>query len=96
MPGIGIKEGDYILAVNGTALNEYTDPWGAFEGLADKTVELTVNDRPSYDNARVVIVKTLGDETRLRNLAWIEQNRKEVEEASGGKLGYIYMPSTGS
>jgi tricorn protease len=95
MPGIAVKEGDYILAVNGVALNEYTDPWGAFEGLADKTVELTVNDKPSYEGAREVLVKTMDDETRLRNLAWIEQNRKEVDEASGGKLGYIYVPSTG-
>lgn len=94
-PGINVKAGDYILAVNGMALADYSDPWAAFEGLANETVELTVSNTPNWDQARTVVVKTLSDETRLRNLAWIEQNRKRVEEASGGKLGYIYVPSTG-
>lgn len=95
LPGVNIKEGEFILAVNGVGLNEYSDPWGAFEGLAGKTVELTVNSKPTYDGARTVVLETLRDETRLRNLAWIEQNRKMVDEASGGKIGYIYVPSTG-
>jgi tricorn protease len=95
LPGIDVNEGDFILAVNGIPLNEYSDPWGAFEGLAGKTVELTVNGKPSFEGARSVIVETLSDETRLRNLAWIEHNRKTVDEASGGKIGYIYVPSTG-
>lgn len=94
-PGVNVGEGDFILAVNGIALNEYPDPWAAFEGLADKTVELTVNSKPTWDGARTVVVKTLANETRLRNLAWIENNRRQVDEASGGKLGYIYVPDTG-
>jgi len=94
-PGVDIGEGDFILAVNGLALNEHPDPWAAFEGLAGKTVELTVNDRASWDDTRRVVVKTLKSETRLRNLAWIESNRRRVDEVSGGKLGYIYVPSTG-
>ncbi len=94
-PGINVGAGDYILAVNGIALNEFPDPWAAFEGLADKTVELTVNTKPSFTGSRTVIVKTLDDETRLRNLAWIEGNRQEVDKASGGKIGYIYVPDTG-
>ena len=94
-PGVNVDKGDYILAVNGVALNENSDPWAAFEGLAGKTVELTVNNSSSWEGARTVVVKTLRSETRLRNLAWIEQNRKRVEEASGGKIGYVYVPSTG-
>ena len=94
-PGIAIKEGDYILAVNGVALNEYPDPFTAFEGLSGKTIELTFNSNPSWENAQTAVVKTMDDETRLRNLAWIESNRKRVDEASGGKIGYIYVPSTG-
>lgn len=94
-PGVGIKEGDYILAVNGIALDDYTDPWAAFEGLADQTVEVTYNSKPTWEGATTSLVKTLSSETRLRNLAWIESNRKRVEEASGGKIGYIYVPSTG-
>ena len=94
-PGINVGAGDYILAVNGIALNEYPDPYAAFEGLADKTVELTVNSKPTWDGAKTVVVKTMTTETRLRNLAWIEDNRKKVDEASGGKIGYIYVPDTG-
>ncbi|PHN05598.1 S41 family peptidase [Flavilitoribacter nigricans] len=94
-PGVNIKAGDYILAVNGMALADYPDPWAAFEGLSNETVELTVSKSPNWDDTRQVVVKTIPDETRLRNLAWIEQNRKRVEEASNGQLGYIYVPSTG-
>lgn len=94
-PGVNVNEGDYILAVNGIALNEWPDPWAAFEGLADKAVELTVNSKPDFEGSRTVVVQTMSNETRLRNLAWIERNRKEVDEASGGKIGYIYVPSTG-
>ena len=95
MPGVDAREGDYVLAVNGVPMNEFRDPWDALEGLAGKTVELTLNDKPNFDDARTVIVEPLNTETRLRHLAWIEKNRKEVEEESDGKIGYIYVPSTG-
>ncbi|MFQ5767850.1 MAG: PDZ domain-containing protein [Acidobacteriota bacterium] len=94
-PGVKVKEGDYLLAVNGVPLGPAEDPWAAFQGLAGKTVMLTVNDEPSMDNSRDVLVKTLGSEGRLRNLAWIERNRKMVDEASSGRIGYVYVPSTG-
>jgi tricorn protease len=94
-PGITIKEGDFILAVNGIALHEWPDPYAAFEGLAGKTVELTFNSKPVWEGAKTAVVKTMSDETRLRNLAWIENNRQEVDKKSGGKIGYIYVPDTG-
>lgn len=93
--GLKVKEGDYLLAVNGVKIDITKDPSSAFEGLADKTVELTINNKPTTDGAWIIVVKTLSDETRLRNLEWIESNRKRVEEATGGKIGYIYVPSTG-
>ena len=93
--GLKVKEENYILAVNGVAIDVTKDPWSAFEGLADKTIELTVNDKPSIDGAWNILVKTLTDETRLRNLEWIESNRKRVDEATNGKIGYIFVPSTG-
>jgi len=94
--GIKVKEGNYVLAVNGISIDITKDPWSAFEGLADKTIELTINDKPSLDGAWNIIVKTMSDETRLRNLEWIESNRKRVDEATGGKIGYVYVPSTGT
>ena len=94
-PGLKVKTGDYILAVNGDKLDVSKAPWEAFTGLADKTIELTVNNKPTLEGSHNIIVKTIGDETRLRNLEWIEMNRKRVDEATDGKIGYIYVPSTG-
>ena len=95
-PGVNVKEGDYILAVNGIPLKTDAEPYAAFEGLANQTVELTVNDKPDFEGSWKVLVKTISDETTLRNRAWIEHNREYVEKMSGGKLGYIYVPNTGT
>lgn len=94
-PGVGIAEGDYILAVNGMPISGLPSPYAAFWGLAGKTVELTTNREPKLEGAKKTLVKTLDDETRLRNLAWIEANRQYVDARSGGRIGYIYVPSTG-
>ncbi len=94
-PGVDVDEGDYLLAVNGTPVDVAKDPWAAFAGLAGETVMLTVNDRPTLDGAREVLVEPLEDEGRLRNLAWIERNRQRVDEATGGRVGYVYVPDTG-
>jgi tricorn protease len=95
MPGVDIKEGNYILAVNGIPLTTEQEPFAAFQGLANKPVEITYNSTASWTGAKTVVVQTMSDEGRLRNLAWIESNRKRVEEASNGDVGYIYVPSTG-
>ena len=95
LPGVNVKEGEYVLAVNGQPLDIRQDPWASFSGLANRTVELTVNGKPDMTGSRKVVVTMLDDETRLRNLAWIESNRKRVEEATKGRIGYIYVPSTG-
>ncbi|MFT3703521.1 MAG: PDZ domain-containing protein [Agriterribacter sp.] len=93
--GIKIKEGDYILAVNGVPLTTDHEPFAAFLGLANKTVELTYNSTASFTGAKTAVVKTMDDEYRLRNLAWIEGMRKRVDEATNGEVGYTYVPSTG-
>jgi len=94
-PGVtNVHQGDYLLAVNGEPLDVAEDPWAAFQGLADKPVFLTVNDKPALAGAREVLVRTLGSEERLRNLAWIEENRQRVERLSQGKVGYVYVPDT--
>ncbi len=95
LPGIKVNKGDYVLAVNGIPLEISKEPYAAFEGLAGVTVSLMVNDKPSMTGARTVIVETMRDESRLRHLAWIEANRKRVDEATGGRAGYIYVRSTG-
>jgi tricorn protease len=94
-PGIEVKEGDYLLAVNGMDVDVEQEPHAAFQGLADKPVLLTLNDKPTKEDAREVLVQTLSSEYRLRHLAWIESNRKKVEEATDGQAGYVYVPDTG-
>lgn len=96
MSGLKVKAGEYILAVNGEPIDITKAPWAALEGLANRTVELTVNSKPTMDGARKLVVKTMDDEARLRNLSWIESNRKRVDEVTGGRVGYVYVPSTGT
>lgn len=94
-PGLAIKAGDYLLAINGIPLDSIRDPWAALQGLADKAISLTVNDQPKLEGSRDLLVQTLDSEFRLRNLDWIESKRKRVDEATQGKVGYIYVPDTG-
>jgi tricorn protease len=94
-PAVDVNEGDWVLAVNGVEIDTSRDPWAAFQGLAGQTVELTVNDAPSFDDARTVMVKTLRSESGLRYHAWIEGHRQRVDELSGGRIGYVYVPDTG-
>lgn len=95
LPGTGIKEGDYILAVNGIPISTKFEPSYFFTGLGEKTVELTYNSSPTHAGSKTAVVQTLSDESRLRHLAWIESNRKRVEEATNGDAGYIYVANTG-
>ncbi len=94
-PNLKVKEGEYILAVNGIPLNGDKDPWAAFQGLQNKTVSLTVSASGNSSDARDILVKTMSSEFKIRNQNWVEMNRKKVYEATGGKIGYIYVPNTG-
>jgi tricorn protease len=96
-PGCDVKEGDYLLAVNGIAPDASQDPWAAFQGMANRATVLTVHSEPARDgNERDVVVTPDGDEFDVRFRAWIESKRRFVEEASGGKLGYLYVTDTGT
>ena len=94
-PGIDIKEGSYILAVNGMPITTDQEPYAFFQGLDKKTIELTYNSAPTFTGAKTAIVQTMASEYELRYLAWVEANRKRVDEATNGAAGYIYVPSTG-
>ncbi|MCG3185474.1 MAG: Tricorn protease [Planctomycetes bacterium] len=94
-PGLDIPQGTWLLAVNGVELDTSRDPWAAFQGMAGKVVALTLNDKPSLEGARVEYVTAMAGESRLRYLDAIEQTRARVDKASGGKIGYVYVPNTG-
>ncbi|MDG4717212.1 S41 family peptidase [Winogradskyella marincola] len=94
-PGIDVKEGDYILAINGTALDSKTNPYALLEQTAGREITLMVNSQPTLTNARSVLVKPVSNERSLRSIDWIEGNRRKVDELSNGKLAYVYVPNTG-
>jgi len=94
-PGVNIKEGDYLVAINGRALRAPETPDEFLVNMANEVVTLTVNSKAAADGARKVVVKPIGDEYNLRELNMIETNRKKVDAASGGRIGYVYLPNMG-
>jgi len=93
-PGVNGKAGEYLLAVNGREVRPPENVYSFFEGLAGKSVLLRVGPNANGDGAREVTVVPVATETGLRNLAWIEENRRKVDQLTGGKVAYIYMPDT--
>ncbi len=93
-PGVNVKAGEYLLAVNGREVRPPENVYSFFEGFADKSVILRVAADASGAGARDVTVVPVADEIRLRNLAWMEENRRKVDQLSGGKVAYMYMPDT--
>jgi tricorn protease len=95
LPGVYVKEGEYLLAVNGRELHASDNLYSFFAGTAGKQTVLHVGPNPDGKDARDVTVVPIGDEFGLRNLAWVEANRRKVDQLSGGKVAYVYMPNTG-
>ena len=95
-PGVNVKEGDYLLAINGHALRSPETPDELLTNTANEVVTLTVNSKPTTDGARKVVVKPIADEFSLREFNMIETNRKKVDAASGGRIGYVYLPNMGA
>jgi len=93
-PGVNVNEGDFLLAVNGWPLTAPTNIFQHFEMTADRVTTLTVNSAPTLEGARNVTVIPIGSETALRHLAWVEGNRRKVDEMTDGRVAYVYMPDT--
>lgn len=96
-PGLHIREGMYILAVNGKELTSDIDIYSLFDFTVGKQIYLKVNDKPSLSGAKDVIVRPISfaNEVALRRQHWVERNRKKVDELSNGQIAYVYMPNTG-
>ncbi len=97
-PGLKIKEGDYILAVNGTPLNASMNIYSLFENTVGKQVVLTINSHTGKEGSRdvTVVPVSFGQESQLRRMAWVEDNRRKTDELSKGQIAYVYMPNTGA
>jgi tricorn protease len=93
-PGVNVNPGDYILAVNGRELRGSDEIFALFEGTAGKAVTLRVAADASGTNERVVTVTPVDSEVALRRLDWVESNRRKVDQLSGGKVAYVYLPDT--
>lgn len=97
-PGVNVKAGDYLLAVNGRELR--ASPTGGdnvysfFENTAGKSVLLKVGADPTGANAREVTVVPLGNELLIRNRAWVEDNIRKVNQMTNGRVAYVYVPDT--
>ena len=95
-PGVDVQEGDFVLQVDGVAIDANLSIYKAFIGKAGKTVRLTVNKAPVLDGEeRIVSVVPAGSERGLRYRTWVHDNREAVRKASNGRIGYVHVPDTG-
>jgi tricorn protease len=91
-PGVDVKVGDYLIAVDNEPLRAGENLYARFQDKAGKFVLLTVNSRPTAAGARDVTVKPVGSEFSLRYLDWVAANRRKVDEATQGRVGYVHIP----
>lgn len=94
--GVDVRPGDYILAINGQDLSAPANPYALLRGTAGRTTELLVNTRPEARGARRVLVTPLASDRDLLYLDMVLGNRAHVEKASGGRIGYLYLPDMGA
>jgi tricorn protease len=93
-PGVDAKTGEYLISVNGREVHPPDSVYSFFENTAGKQVKIKIGPNPDGKDAREVTVVPVDDEFPLRNRAWEEDNRRKVDELSGGKLAYVHVPDT--
>ena len=94
-PGLRVKEGNYLLAVDGVEMTAAEDPYRLLDGTAGRQTVLHVNDQPAMAGAWTVTVEPIESDRSLRQRAWVEDNRRRVDELSEGKVAYVWIPNTG-
>ena len=93
-PGIGVKEGDFITAIDGVPTTSTTNIYSLLAGKAGVLTELTVNTKAAAGGKKIV-VRPIDNEAPLYHYNWVQNNIRRVEEASNGRVGYIYIPDMG-
>ena len=93
-PGIEVREGEYLIAIDGEEVTTDANPYAFLVGKADRIVEVTVNVRPSTDGARIYKIRPITSELGLRYQEWVRRNAALVDSLSGGRIGYIHLPNT--
>ena len=94
-PGVQVSVGDYLLEVNGRPVAPPTNLYSLFEGTAGRQTLIRVGKTPSLEGSKVLTVIPIASEDGLRTRAWVEDNRRQVDKLSGGKLAYVWLPNTG-
>ena len=94
-PGLDVKAGTYLVGINGRELTASDNPYEFLDGTRGQQTTLHLNDAPSFEEQREETVVPISSENALRQRAWVEDNRRKVDELSGGKLAYIWVPNTG-
>lgn len=94
-PGIDVKEGDYIVAIDGVPTNSVKNIYELLIGKAGVLTELTVSSNASKEGAHKVVISPIADEAPLYHYNWVQDNIRKVEKATNGRVGYIYIPDMG-
>jgi tricorn protease len=92
--GVDVKEGDYLISIDGKEVTTADNPYSYLENKANKTVEIKVNSKPAAADARTSLIKPISSELELRYFNWVNERRAMVDKLSGGKIGYIHVPNT--
>ena len=95
LPGMDVAEGDWLLAIDGQALRAPTNPYRLLEGTEGRTITVTVADDAAGTGARTFAVEPTESEAGIRRWAWVAENQRRVDELSGGRLAYVWLPNTG-
>ena len=93
-PGVDVKTGEYLLAVEGKDLKYPENPYSRFERTAGRITEVTVGPNPDGSGSRTVKVVPIEDESALRNRDWVEKNLRYVTDKTQGRVAYVYVPNT--
>ncbi len=94
--GVDVKEGDYILAIDGQDLTAKENPYQLLRNKANRPVQLTVNSKPATEGSHTISYRPITSETDLIYLDWVTHNREFVSKATDGKVGYIHLPDMGA
>lgn len=94
-PGIEAAVGEFIVAIDGVPTRSVKDMYALLVGKANVPTELSLNSRPQVEGARKIVIRPLEEEHSLYHYNWIQENMKKVEQATNGRVGYIYIPDMG-
>lgn len=95
-PDIDLKEGDYLIAINGNEIKAPDDYFKYLQVIAGQTVTVTINSKASKDGAKTYEVKPVKNNSQLRYFRWITDNINYIQKKTDGKVGYMHINAMGS